>query len=90
MTDGYLTKGKRVRVQYFKSRPVPLSGHQIKFEAEWIDVTGEVTYVQGDHPTAPKLVEIFIKSDEDGAEIGPVDIRHIVEMDGVAIKVKGV
>lgn len=60
----FLTKGMRVRAEWFDTHVAGLPGAQIKFGATKRLVEGVVTHVRGDHPTHPTEVRVWVKRDE--------------------------
>jgi hypothetical protein len=68
-TEVYVTKGTRVRAEWFE--PIPrasLAGAQMKVAATRRVVEGVVIRVRGDHPTHPTVVEFSVRQ-EDGVEV---------------------
>lgn len=75
MANGYVTKGSRIRAQWFQAvdPPASLAGMQLKFGATKFDVVGIVRHVRGDHPTAPTQIRFYIDpvGDWDGPTTRP-------------------
>lgn len=69
MPDIYLTKGRRVTARWFDSKLVALAGNQLKVGATPREVTGIVTHIRGDHPSAPTQVDVHIQPDDGGDEV---------------------
>lgn len=75
----FLTKGMRVRAEWFDTHIAGLAGAQLKFGATKRFVEGVVTHVRGDHPTNPTEVRVTVKPDEgDEVEILPEWIVAVV------------
>jgi len=74
-TEGYITKGTRIRAHWFQVNDPPssLAGMQMKFGVTERVVTGVVRHVRGDHPVTPTEVRFYIdpESPWDGATITP-------------------
>lgn len=77
-----------------ETRPVGLSGMQMKFGGTFFEITGRVAHVRGDHLTEPKSVGIWLVVNDDlkmnpkfdahwcdkcgRNEVGPIDFRYMV------------
>lgn len=73
MSDAYITKGTRIRAQWFQASDPPssLAGVMMKVGAKFIDVTGTCRHFRGDDPTNPSTVDIYIDPDP-GTWDGPL------------------
>ena len=83
--DVNINKGSRVTAQIFTAQPLgsySLSGAQMKVAATSRTITGTVTHVRGDHPTAPTSIRIWIKPDDEDDEV-IVSPESIIAVEGV-------
>jgi hypothetical protein len=71
MADGNITKGSRIRAEWFKVNDPPssLAGMQLKFGASRFEVQGVVRHVRGDAPVNPTVVRFYV--DPEGPWTGP-------------------
>jgi hypothetical protein len=59
----YISKGARIRAQWFDTRLVGLAGNQMKLGANARDVIGIVRHVRGDHPVTPTQILLYLDVD---------------------------
>lgn len=66
-----LMKGMKVVARWFQANDPPssLAGMNLKLAVTEHVVTGVVTHIRGDHPTAPTKVEVHIKPDDGSDEV---------------------
>jgi len=93
--DITITKGTRIRADWFKANDPPssLAGMQVKFGATRFEVVGVVRHVRGDDPVNPKTIRFYVDPDHEWA--GPttnppgctcghphvaIDPKHVVEV----------
>jgi len=63
-TEAYVDKGTRLRARWLQSRPVALSGMQMKVEAHEVCVTGVVRHIRSDHATELVNPTFFLDVEE--------------------------
>jgi hypothetical protein len=91
-------KGDLVAFKWFQTKlPLAsLAGMQPKVTGDFIEVSGHVAHVRGDHPSEPTQVGIWLRADDalKGAEgidrvlcpkcgreeIGPMDLAYVVDV----------
>ena len=61
----YITKGSRIRAQWFKATDACLAGAQAKIGASLVTVTGTCRHFRGNRPANPTEIRIYL--DADGA-----------------------
>ncbi len=88
MIDVYITKGMRIRAQWWDAKLVALAGVQMKAEGSPREVVGVVRHVRGDHPTDPTTVRLYVEA-EDGlgspcasCQVREVEVdpKHVIEV----------
>lgn len=65
----YVTKGRRIHAKWFKPKDMgtwSLTGFQMKLVGDFVEVSGIVRHLRGDHPTNPTAIRIYIDPDEPG------------------------
>lgn len=67
----YITKGTRVRAEWFQANNACLAGAQPKFGADLKIVIGTVRHVRGDRPDEPSEVWLMVDPDDDSPTKGP-------------------
>ncbi len=73
-----ITKGKRIKAQWFEAELVSLAGMGAKVGATQRVVTGVVRHVRGDHPTHPTSVRLYVESDDGlGSPCGKCQVREV-------------
>jgi hypothetical protein len=74
-----VNKGTRIRAEWFgEAKPVALAGMQMKVQATKFVVTGVVRHIRGDHPTDPKVVRLYVESDDGtGTPCGKCQVREV-------------
>jgi hypothetical protein len=79
-TEVYITKGLRVRYEFFRAYPTCLAGAQMKLGATMVSGTGVVTDVRGDHPTAPTRIWFMVRPDggEDEVEVPQGGVKEVL------------
>ncbi len=77
----YITKGVRVRYEFFRAYPTCLAGAQMKMGAKMISGEGIVTGVYGDAPVNPTKICFRVQPDGGGDEIDVPEggIKAIIE-----------
>ncbi len=60
----WIEKGTRVRARWFKPKELgtwSLTGFQMKLTGNFVEITGTVRHIRGDHPTEPKEVMFYVE-----------------------------
>lgn len=71
----YITKGTRVRAEWFATKPVGLAGAQMKLGAQSKSVVGTVVEVRGDAPNVEDCKEVFFYVQPDtGGDL--IEVKH--------------
>lgn len=65
MSDGYITKGSRVRAEWLHTRPVALAGMQMKVEGRPVSIVGVIAHFRSEHPTEPVNVRIYLDTEDE-------------------------
>lgn len=69
-----IRRGDRIRFHAAPIGSFSLAGVQLKLTGEFVEHTGVVRHVRGDHPTAPMAVRLYVEPD-DGSELDRVAIE---------------
>ena len=65
--DPHITKGTRIHARWFQPKPLgtySISGAQLKFVGDMIDVKGVIAHIHSDHPTQPVNVTLQVTTDD--------------------------
>lgn len=77
----WITKGTRLRAEWFDTKPVALAGAQMKLGATSRSVIGTVTGVYGDAPKVEDCEKTWYEvQPDDGGDVVRVDPKWVKEV----------